>query len=464
VGAESTPACGKVPLTVDALMRLEEFGELALSPDARWLAYVVKRPRATAQFHHYPFLAGGDRGDVWLFDTADGTARNLTCGEADGAGYWAPSWSTDSARLSMLSTKGGNIHLWGCEVGRRSLSQISGRPVDYWDDHPHLWVSDRKVLVATLPEGERSERMAVEFQAAEVAMREWPKAWRGEEVTASALDSGAHPPFGERPQGDLRLVDAATGEEQTLMNGFFREMRVAPDGRHVACLQQVDVVRPEPGSKLPRGGSERHRLGLATVTGTVVSGGVEGVETPLSGSLRWSPDGTAIALIGRSEPAPGSPPRALRYRLAGGHVDALTGDGLDPTAVIWSVGGELLVLATAREEPAGRGPERADWWLVGAGCEPRNLSGELAVVPRRLVREKGRNAFVGLAGGDVMRLSLDHDRWVNLTEGLDARVASLVWPPVDVGDQESFGEIVVAVADGSSTEWCRIDLATGELS
>ncbi len=94
-------------LTVDDLLKLEEVGEVALSPDGRWLAYVLKRPRSTARFHKYDFLAGGDRGDVWLVDSSGGAPENLTRGAEDGSGYWAPCWSPDSERLAMLSTKGG---------------------------------------------------------------------------------------------------------------------------------------------------------------------------------------------------------------------------------------------------------------------------------------------------------------------------------------------------------------------
>jgi len=98
----------------------------------------------------------------------------------------------------MLSTKGGNVHLWGCQLSTRTLARLCERPVDHWDRCPSLWVSDRKLLVATLPEGERSSRMTVEFQAAEAAIREWPKAWRGLESTASALGSRG-PPLASRP-------------------------------------------------------------------------------------------------------------------------------------------------------------------------------------------------------------------------------------------------------------------------
>jgi len=444
-------------------MQLEELGEVALSPDARWLAYVLKRPRSTATFHKHDFLFGGDRGDIWLVDTAGGVPQNLTQGAQDGSGYWAPTWSPDSERLAMLSTKGGNVHLWGCDLSTKALAKLCERPVDHWDRRPYLWVSDRKLLVATLPEGERSSRMTVEIQAAEVAMREWPKAWRGEEPTASALDSGSHAPFGERSQGELRLVDVPGGREQTVMRGFFRELRIAPDKRHVACFRQVDVVRPEAGRKLERTGRERHRLCIVTADGEVVAGGVDELEAPVSESLRWSPDGAEVALVGRSDTSPRSPTRAFRYRLAGGRLQPVTGASLESTSVLWTAGGEILALARPAQDETEAEKARADWWLAGAEGEPRKLSGELSAVPPRLVREEGGEAFVGLAGGDILRLSVGDRRWTSLTASFESKIAWLVWPPAGVPEGESFSELMVAIEEGSCTAWYRLDLDTGDL-
>ncbi len=73
-------------------------------------------------------------------------------------------------------------------------------------------------------------------------MREWPTAWSGRESTARVLESGSHPPFDERPQGALLLVDVVSGRQRTVMRGFVRELRIAPDRRHIACFRQVDVV------------------------------------------------------------------------------------------------------------------------------------------------------------------------------------------------------------------------------
>jgi len=451
-------------LTVDDLLRLEELGEVALSPDGRWLAYVVKRPRSMARFHKYDFLSGGDRGDIWLVDTSGGVPYNLTGGAEDGSGYWGPIWSPDSARLAMLSTKGGNVHLWGCQLSTGTLARLCERPVDHWDRCPTVWVSDRKLLVATLPEGERSSRMTVEFQAAEAAIREWPKAWRGLESTASALDSGWHAPFDERPQGELRLVDAASGHEQTVMTGFFRDLRIAPDKRHVAFLRQVEVVRPEAGRKLEDAAAEDHLLGIVTAEGDVVAAEVEGIRAPVTGSLRWSPDGAEVALTGRADRSAVSPARVFRYRLADGRLKPVTGASLAPTSVLWTAGGEILALAKPAQGTAEARVERADWWLVGADREPRNLSADLSAVPTQLFRGEGVENFVGLADGDVLRLSVADGRWANLTADFDSRIAWLVWPSPSAPEGASFGQLVLAVEGESSTGWHSLDLRSGELT
>jgi dipeptidyl aminopeptidase/acylaminoacyl peptidase len=452
------------PLTPDDLLRLEELGEVALSPDGRWLAYVVKRPRATARFHKYDFLGGGDRGDVWLVDTSGGEPHNLTAGAGDGSGYWAPSWSPDSERLAMRSTKGGNVQLWGCDIRSRTVVRLCDRPLDV-DSRgaPSLWVSHRALMVATLPEGERPLRMAVEVQAAESAMRAWPKAWKGQEATGSVLDSGSHPPFDERRQGELRLVDALSGDEATVMRGFFSELRMSPDGRHVAFLRQDDVIRPEAGRKLERMAAERHRLGVVRADGEIVTRGVEEIEDPDGTSLRWSPDSAEIALIGRDGSSPASWRRVLRYRCADGRVVAVTDAGLEPTSLVWTADGAILALAKPAGPTAQAGGGRADWWLVGADREARKLTADLVEVPVQLFPEDGRHAFVGLADGEVWRLCMEDGRWTNLTADGQPRIASLVWPSPTVSDAQSFPQLVLAVEEEEATVWYSLDLPSGAL-
>lgn len=433
---------------------------MVLSPDGCWLAYVLKRPRATSSFHKYDFLNGGDRGDVWLVEAAGGAPWNLTRGEADGCGYWAPSWSPDGKRLAMLSTRGGNVHLWGCEIASGMIERLCERPVDLdWTAAPSIWVSERTLLLATLAEGERPLRMAAEVQAAEAAMREWPKAWKGEEPTGSALDSGLAPPFSERPQGELQLLDVVSGRARSLMRGFFRELRLAPDGRHVSFLRQVDVIRPAQGRKLEPA-RERVRLGIVALDTLVVAEAVEEIEAPGGGSLRWSPDSTQLALIGRRD----GRPRLLRYRFADGRLEQATDTGLEPTAIAWAAGRQIL--AYARSPSAGDAAvERAEWWLVGGEHEEsRGLASCPGTAPTELLPDEDGESFVGLGGGDIWRLSPGDGRWVNLTAGSAPKIAWIAWPGSSAPDRGPVRRLVLAVNEETATAWYSLDLLSGELT
>lgn len=452
-------------LTVDDLLRLEDFGEVALAPDGRWLAFVRQRPRLSAAFHKYDFLFGGDRGDVWLVETSGGAPQNMTRGGDEGAGYWAPSWSPDSERLAMLGTKGGNVHLWCCDIRSGRLTQLSGRAVDL-DSRaaPYLWVSERSVLVATLPEGKRPGRMVIEVQAAESAMHEWRKAWAGVESTASVLDSGSCPPFEERPQGELLLVDVVSGRERAVMRGFVRELRIAPDRRHVAFFRQIDVIRPSAGRRLVQDGPEMVRLAIVTAEGEVVAEGVEELDSSVTTSLRWSPDSTELALMASASSSPDSVRQAFRYRLADGRVQPVTEAGLEATSLLWAAEGGMLLLAIPVRNRPDEGRVRADWWLVRGDRDPRKLTGDVSGVPTQLFPEPGRGSFVGLTGGDIFRFSVGDCGWEKLTASFEAPVSWLVWPAAGVSDGETFAQLVFAVDQATSTAWHRLDLRSGELS
>ncbi len=461
--AESSTGGRKRPLTVDDLLCLEEIGEVALSPDGRWLAYVLKRPRQFASFHKYDFLHGGDRADVWLVDTSGGTARNLTGGADDGSGYWAPTWSPDSERLAMLSTKGGNVHPWGYELSSGNLARLTERSVDVGlQGAPILWVSDGQLLVATLPEGERPIRMTVEIQAAEVAMRQWPKAWKGAEPTGSVLDSGSSAPFDERPQGELLLVDAANGEQRTIMRGLFRALRIAPDRGHVAFFRQVDVIRPEATRKLALADLQRYRLGIVTAEGELVASGIEEVDEPEITSLRWSADSAEVALIGREAQTPEAPTRIFRYRLADGRIRVVTDADLKPRSIAWTADGDILALAQSTEETTEDGMGRRDWWLVSADQRPRKLTAEMSDVPPHLVPEEGHRSFVGLAAGDVFRISLSDGACSKLTASFEHKVTWLAWP-TPAGDGRAASTLVLAVEEAECTAWHSLELRSGDL-
>ena len=453
---------GQRPLTPQDLSSLEELPGAALSPDGRWLAYVHKRPRRMATFHKYDFLSGADRCDVWLVEVAGGAPQNLTRGSDDGAGHWAPSWSPDAKRLALLSTRGGNVCAWVYDVSARALHRLCDRGV-YFGSHssPMLWVSNEKILLTTLPEGERPGRMNIEIRAAESAMREWPKAWKGLEPTASALDSGVTKAFDERPQGELLLVNVASGVQRTVTRGLLRDLRIAPDGRHVAFFRQVDMRKPRPDVKLERLDPRVARLGIVTATGELLVDDVPEIEQPVSWSLRWSADSAEVALLGHVEAAAGWAKLIFRYRLADGRLRRETDPSLDPATIVWTADNSILTLARRTRASS---PERADWWLIARGAEPRNLSAGLDAAPTRLFAEEGRRSFVGLGTEGVLRLSVSNGRWASVTDDFDRRISALLWPPAGESDRRTTAQLVLTVDDSTSNDRFSLDLRSGAMT
>jgi len=443
------------------LLNVEELGEAALSPDGRRLAYVLRRPRSTATFHKHDFLGGGDRSDVWVAGTDGGEPQNLTCGGEDGSGHWAPTWSPDGKRLALLSTRGGNVHAWVCDMDSKILRRLCARAADL---HTHgtqtVWVSDDEILFATLPEGERPNAMTIEVRAAEIAMREWPKAWQGSEPTASVLDSGVPAPFEDRPQGALVLVNAATGTERIVMSGLFRDLRIAPDGRHVAFSRQVDVRRPDAPGKLPYLDSVRSELGIVRADGEVLTAGVPEIEQPLATTLRWSCDSAEVAVIGRADTPAGVSRTVFRYRLADGRVRRATDPSLEPGSIQWT--GDGAILTSARSTDSSQG--RPEWWLLADDHKPRRLPrDDDGGVPARLFPEEGRQTFVGLGAGDVLRLSVSDGRWSTLTDASQPRFGGVFWPRPGVSDQCTATQLLLTVDHGTCRDWFSLDLRSHEL-
>lgn len=435
------------PLTPDDLFKLEEVGQIAPSPDGRWLAYVIRRPKATALIHTRPFLEGNDRSDVWLVSTSGGKPQNLTNGMVDSSGWWAPIWSPDSQRLAMLSTRGDNVRLWIWEKSTRRLKRLTERAVDISpaQQATFAWLDNQQLVCAVLPHGQKPNAMTVEMRAAKIAIREWPKAWRGQVTTASALESGVAVKLDQRPQGQLLLIDVTKSHRQIATAVSFRELRLNPDQQHIATLKATDVIRFEPGKLLTIGRPQFvYQAAVFSRDGKQVLLDTNRVKDVQPGSLRWSPEGKSLAFIGRVS----SGVQAVICVLATNVCQAVTGSE-EPASLMWGTERSLLML---------RKPEknRQDWFVLNLSGQKRNLTATMKTVPRELIREARDEAVVGIADGELWRLQLDGGEPENLTAQFEPRITSIAWPAS--GTEAT--KLIVGVRNGPTTDWHEIDLSS----
>ncbi len=459
-------------MTVDDVLRLEELGDVAFSPDGAWLAYVVKRAK-TVTYHKWDFLWGNDRADIWLVPSSGGAPKNLTNGASEGSGFWLPSWSPDGARLAMLSTRGGNVRLWVWEKSSGRLKPLTERGVDTWDlgDKGPVWVSDHELFCPVLPEGERPLSMTIEIAAGEKAMREWPKAWKGDETTVGVLESGVPVDVSKRPQSQLVWIDAATGVQRVAAAAAsFRDLRLSPDKRHLAFLAQSEQMLPDPKKVLPPREGKLFAIFLVSTTREASPARVEGVREVFQGSLTWSPDACRFAVVASLTKSPQATPRVL-VCTAAGSCETASGDEIDPTPavhdqpkLVWSAKQELLVLArSTKESEKPEKEKRPDWWFVSAGAAPRNVTAGLKSAPVPLLPRKD-GSFVGVADGDLWQIDTSPAPPRNLTDKFEPKIASIVWPKEPTLEEGGPSRLIVGVQKEQTMDLYAIDLPSGKAS
>jgi len=468
----SFSALGQRRLTTDDLFRLEEIGELSLSPNGKWLAYVLKRPKISAQEHKLDFLDGNDRGDIWVVDIERGirgNARNITSGHSNGFGYWNPVWSPDNRRLALLSTKGGNVCLWIWDVASGRLVQASNLGIQM--TLKPTWMTSSKVIFAVLPKGEKPSQMISERRAAEAAMREWPKAWKGQEATASVIESGVPSTFKNRPQGQLLSFDAELSELKVIATGNFRDPALSPDKKHLALLQQIDIGSPTPSMRQLDRVMLGPRYGLAVLSAQGAMLPVA-LANPLATyeSVRWSPDGSQLALFERGSTSSS----VYRYEPVNNTAQLSTSTDLSinidaspffprPRGLVWSAKRNLVVRGKTASPTQSTVTNRWDWWLIELPGKTKNITGGLKSVPAQILAEINSGAFVGIADGDLWRINPD-GKTENLTGNFEPKVTSIEWPTSQTAETEPINQLIVRVAGSSDSELFHVDLESGNLS
>jgi dipeptidyl aminopeptidase/acylaminoacyl peptidase len=471
------------PLTTADLARLESIGDGfgnvgALSPDGAWFAYTIQRPKA-GNFHQEPFLAGGDRSDLYVVSTAGGTPKNLTNGGRDGSGAWLPTWSPDSKHIAFVSTRvegERNVRLWVCDPDGGEPRRLTDGSIDMIGAHSFVWLSDHELLAIALPDGEKPLSMTVEMQAGQTAIKQWEKSWKGEEATVNVLESGVPSTAANHPQDQLILIDLSRGEKSgriLLQAPAFSDLLPAPSGNHVAVLLETNFFSPAKGS-LPWAAPGQYSLKVLDGKGDVVEQDLGKVKYVLQGSLKWSADGSELALAEDPGEAVDGQQAVLECPIAAGKCGQ-SGKGLqtgmslgraqgaNPAPFAWASKNALLLYA---KRPEGK---RSDWWLVSRGAEPKNITASLKDerVPGSLMAEAGKDTLIGVADGHVWRFRVDGSAPQDLTPPAGAssseKINSIVWPVENTLDSLNASEVILGTGDGEFISLYRLSLSNGEL-
>ncbi|HLA12939.1 MAG TPA: prolyl oligopeptidase family serine peptidase [Pyrinomonadaceae bacterium] len=440
-------------------------GSPTFSPDGELLAYVARRPKSKGRrFAHDPL--GYERTDVWLVQVRGGKARNLTNGEGTNTGFWSPSWSPDGRRLAMLSATEGKTRLLVWERSSGKLGVVTDLTVDLFPNF--IWLSNEDLLCPVLPEGTKPMWLTAEMQAAETAVKEWQKAARGQEATASVLNSGGRPTIEGRPQ--VKLVRfSLNGESKTVVTAAkFGLIRPSPDKRLLVVFSQVAVRWPKIEELVPHLNDSIYQADLFDVQGQLIAPGLGGIEDVRPDSIRWAPNGKEIAFVGKQ---PGTAEaKVFLYNLARKSVEVVNAAAFNlipawdtSVELIWSGTSELVVRAKPKVSARKTDEtDRWDWWSLKSNDVAKNLTAAMKSSPTQLIAESGGRTFMGLSEGHLWRIHLDGSTPLNLTEKVGAGFTSIAWPRLGSTEILLTSQLILA-SRLSPYSFFSVDLPSGRI-
>lgn len=315
-------------LTIDDMLAMQRLSDPAVSPDGKWVAYVVRDTDLDAN---------RGRLDVWLQAT-DGTGepKRLTSSTQNDSD---PAWSSDGKWVYFLSSRGGSAQVWRIAPTGGEAEQVTKLPTDVGG---FKLFPDGKRLALVIDVWPQAKSLADSVKRDDAEAKKKSKARVYTELLYRHWDTWEDGKFTHLFVWDPNKADFATdltpGLDTDVPPGPFGGMdqiAIAPDGKTLAYVARM-------------GGREQAWTTNTDVFLVPASGGKA---TNLTASNKaydfaptYSPDGKSIAVLAMSRPGfEADRQRITVYDAAGGKSKVLA-EAWDRSAdsLAWSADGKTI--------------------------------------------------------------------------------------------------------------------------
>ncbi|MEM8780842.1 MAG: prolyl oligopeptidase family serine peptidase, partial [Cyanobacteria bacterium P01_G01_bin.49] len=252
--------------------------------------------------------------------------------------------------------------------------------------------------------------------------------------------------------------------------GNTQEYTLSPHKNWLACLETVAIRQPQADLPLNLEFASRYAVKLISLQDQVPKR-LDVSNDVLEGSLCWSPNSDRLAFIGY-ESERNSLPQIYIYNCNDDTVQTWGSKKLNAAPLVrnkprllWTAENKLLVYATQTEKAQPSPSDRYDWWAIASNGEKICLTSEMKTPPVELLAVAGSKAFIGLAEGNLWRISPENNSFENITAELEASIRAIVYPGDTrrgdtqvVSTQQEFNQIIVSAEVEGETKFHQIDL------
>lgn len=222
----------KRAMTIEDMWAMKRIGQMALSPDGRWIAFALAE---------YDMEANSSNTDVYLISTKDGALKRLTTNSKyDGA----PAWKPDGKALAFISKRDGLPQIYFLELQGGEAQKLTNVPTGV---DSFLWSPDsRSFLFASsvYPEAENLDESAARDEAQSkskvkakiikrLLFRHWNRWIDGKRSHVFLM-----PAVG----GDIRDVTPGDCDTPPIDLGSTQDFAFSPDGTEIVFVRNEDPV------------------------------------------------------------------------------------------------------------------------------------------------------------------------------------------------------------------------------
>lgn len=290
----STQASGRI-YTVDDMLRMEEYGQVAFAPRAGLMLFERMRRYDSASDYSLHYFVRRQLTSVMAVELGGrGAAAPLFEHEAD-AGYWMAGLSPDGRRLAVFRIARGSLSLGVVDLASRKVSWLPQTPDMPAQSARPVWIGDTHLVFIAMAEPRLPLFMSLGKADREDKQRLWRLQEQGVRRSVVAVSSRGGPES-DRSRRILLLVDLADGRARELASGDLIDVSAPRHGRRLAVMYAGTPVTPSAEPVDIAFSSRRHAIEIVSLDGAVIK---TRCGDALPGTMLWNGRGTRLLAVVR---------------------------------------------------------------------------------------------------------------------------------------------------------------------
>jgi dipeptidyl aminopeptidase/acylaminoacyl peptidase len=288
------------PFSIDDLLAHEDIGTTRISPDGAWVSIEHQRPYDQARSYDLSTMVNAMLTDLEIHRVAQDRTPIRLAAPSHEAGHLSGPFSPDGARMAVFRVTADDLQLGILTLETGVTAWYPFTPEMSQFGQTVAWRSPTELVFIARPRHDPPVAMRVGFKVQKRVEQLWRTAASGHGASAVYIPSGQARQSRTRAEpSTLVVLDVRTGTPRQLTRGEWFDLRLSPDGRHAALLEDAEDLQPRPDQPVRVGDPiRRRRLSLVELDSGQVRDPLPDQDLAMY-LMTWSSASDAFIVFGR---------------------------------------------------------------------------------------------------------------------------------------------------------------------